>query len=145
LGKYLTAYMGFFGLFSLSSLAFPGTNSFVGEILVLVGSFQMSYWVGALAIPGALLAAAYMLRLLQKMAWGEPSSVPKWHGARDLNLREWVYLVPLALMVLYLGLAPGLTLRAVDPSLTQTLSKIEALKQNNTTAVALNIFERGNK
>jgi NADH-quinone oxidoreductase subunit M len=145
LGKYLPAYMGFFGLFSLSSLAFPGTNSFVGEILVLVGSFQMSYWVGALAIPGALLAAAYMLRLLQKMAWGEPSSVPKWHGARDLNLREWVYLVPLALMVLYLGLAPGLTLRAVDPSLTQTLSKIEALKQNNTTAVALNIFERGNK
>jgi NADH-quinone oxidoreductase subunit M len=144
LGKYLPAYMGFFGLFSLSSLAFPGTNSFVGEILVLVGSFQMSYWVGALAIPGALLAATYMLRLLQKMAWGEPSSVPGMHGAKDLNLREWVYLVPLALMVLYLGLAPGLTLRAVDPSLTQTLSKIETLKQNQT-AVALNIDNEGNK
>jgi NADH-quinone oxidoreductase subunit M len=73
------------------------------------------------------------------MAWGEPSSVPKWHGARDLNVREWVYLVRLALLVLYLGLAPGLTLRAIDPSLTQTLSKIEALKQNNTTAVAYNL------
>jgi NADH-quinone oxidoreductase subunit M len=106
----------------------------------------MSYRVGALAIPGALLAATYMLRLLQKMAWGEPSSVPGMHGAKDLNLREWVYLVPLALMVLYLGLAPGLTLRAIDPSLTQTLSRIEELKQHNTTtAIALNIDNKENK
>lgn len=138
MGKYIPAYMGFFGLFSLSSLAFPGTNSFVGEILVLVGAFQTSVWVGALVIPGALLAAAYMLRLLQKMAWGEPSSVPGWHGVRDLNKREWVYLVPLALLVFYLGLAPGLTLRAVDPSLNQTLVKIKTLQQQKS-AIALNL------
>ncbi|MFW5734465.1 MAG: complex I subunit 4 family protein, partial [Oceanidesulfovibrio sp.] len=67
LGKYLPAYMFFFGLFSLSSLAFPGTNSFVGEALVLIGAFSRNFWVGALAVPGALLAAAYMLRLLQKL------------------------------------------------------------------------------
>ncbi|PIP40018.1 MAG: NADH-quinone oxidoreductase subunit M [Desulfobacterales bacterium CG23_combo_of_CG06-09_8_20_14_all_51_8] len=143
LGKFLPAYMFFFGLFSLSSLAFPGTNSFVGEILVLIGAFQNNYWVGAMAIPGALLAAAYMLRLLQKMAWGEPSSVPGWHGAAnkkkfDINLREWAYLVPLALLVIYLGLAPGLTLRTIDPSLNQTLSKIQTLQQQ-PSAVALNI------
>jgi NADH-quinone oxidoreductase subunit M len=134
LGKFLPAYMGFFGLFALSSLAFPGTNSFVGELLVLVGSFTKNYWVGAMAIPGALLAATYMLRLLQKMAWGEPSSVKGW---KDLNIREWAYLVPLALLVLYLGLAPGLALRTVDPSLNQTLSKISTL-QNNAATIALN-------
>lgn len=135
LGKLLPAYMGFFGLFALSSLAFPGTNSFVGEVLVLIGAFKSSYVVGALAIPGALLAATYMLRLLQKMAWGEPSSVKGW---KDLNLREWVYLVPLAVLVIYLGLAPGLTLRTVNASLSQTISKIETIQQNNA-AIALQL------
>jgi NADH-quinone oxidoreductase subunit M len=137
LGKFLPMYMGFFGLFALSSLAFPGTNSFVGEILVLIGSFTKNYWVGAMAIPGALLAATYMLRLLQKMAWGEPSSVPGWHGWKDLKIREWVYLIPLALLVLYLGLAPGLTLKTIDPSLNHTLSKISAVQQKTAT-IALN-------
>jgi NADH-quinone oxidoreductase subunit M len=87
LGKYLPAYMGFFGLFALSSLGFPGTNSFVGEALVLIGVFAQKPWVGAVAIPGVMLGAAYMLRLGQKLAWGEPRAEYK-----DLNIREWVFL-----------------------------------------------------
>lgn len=74
LGKFMPIYMGFFGLFTLSSFGFPGTNSFVGEALVLFGVFDFSYWVGALTIPGAMIAAAYMLRIALKMAWGEPPS-----------------------------------------------------------------------
>ena len=118
LGKFLPAYMFFFGLFSLSSLGFPGTNSFVGEALVLVGAFQGNVIIGALAIPGAMLAAAYMLRLLQKLAWGEPAS-----GSRfaDLSIREWVYLAPLAALVLYIGLAPTRTLQIIDPSINDLL------------------------
>ncbi len=123
LGKYLPAYMAFFGLFSLSSLAFPGTNSFVGEFLVLLGAFKSSYLIGALAVPGALLAAAYMLRLLQRMAWREPSHAQDWP---DLKPREWAYLLPLVFFVLYLGLAPGLTLSAIDPSIQRILSKFAA-------------------
>ncbi len=73
LGKYLPAYMGFFGLFALSSLGFPGTNSFVGEALVLIGAFAANPWVGAAIIPGVMLGAAYMLRLGQKLAWGAPT------------------------------------------------------------------------
>ena len=123
LGKYLPAFMFFFGLFSLSSLAFPGTNSFVGEILVLIGAFSNSYLVGAMAIPGALLAAAYMLRLLQKIAWQEPSQAMNF---KDLNLREWAYLLPLAFFVLYLGLYPGLTLSAIEPSILRIVSRVSA-------------------
>lgn len=122
LGKYLPAYMFFFGLFSLSSLAFPGTNSFVGEALVLIGTFSKNKVVGLLAIPGALLAAAYMLRLLQKLAWGEPS---KGKNFKDLNFREWAYLLPLAILVLYLGLAPKLALKTMDASIQKSLTKIE--------------------
>lgn len=123
LGKYLPAYMFFFGLFSLSSLGFPGTNSFVGEALVLVGAFQNSLLIGGLAIPGAMLGAAYMLRLLQKLAWGQPSC-----GANfaDLSPREWVYLTPLAVFVFYIGLAPTQTLRIMDPSINTLLKDFSA-------------------
>jgi len=123
LSKFLPAYLFFFGLFSLSSLAFPGTNSFVGEALVLIGTFNKNMVMGLLAIPGALLAAAYMLRLLQKLAWGEPSAAgaQEW---KDLNLREWIYLLPLAILVIYLGLAPGLALKTMDASLIQILNYV---------------------
>jgi NADH-quinone oxidoreductase subunit M len=120
LGKYLPAYMGFFGLFALSSLGFPGTNSFVGEALVLIGAFAHQPWVGAAAVPGVMLGAAYMLRLGQKLAWGEPAKAKAWS---DLNVREWVYFLPLAVLVIYIGLAPGLTLRAMDPTLTRVLAE----------------------
>ena len=120
LGKYLPAYMGFFGLFALSSLGFPGTNSFVGEALVMIGAFAANPWVGAAIVPGVMLGAAYMLRLGQKLAWGAPTEAARW---RDLNVREWLYFAPLAVLVIYIGLAPGLTLRAMDPTLGRVLAE----------------------
>jgi NADH-quinone oxidoreductase subunit M len=126
LGKFLPIYMVFFGLFSLSSLGFPGTNSFVGEALVLIGAFRNSYLIGAFAVPGAMLAAAYMLRLTQKMAWGAPSKAKTW---RDLNLREIAALAPLAILVLYIGFAPGLALRAINPSVEKLVSDFKAKTQ----------------
>jgi len=121
LGKFLPAYMGFFGLFALSSLGFPGTNSFVGEALVLIGVFAAKPWVGAAVVPGVMLGAAYMLRLGLKLAWGEPSRAGAW---KDLNRREWIYFAPLALLVLYIGLAPTLALKAIDPTLMRVLDQV---------------------
>jgi NADH-quinone oxidoreductase subunit M len=123
LGKYLPAYMGFFGLFALSALGFPGTNSFVGEALVLIGTFAQNPWLGAAVIPGVLLGAAYMLRLGQKLAWGQPCHATAW---KDLKPREWLYFVPLAILVIYLGLAPGLALRAIDPTLARVLGEFSS-------------------
>ena len=74
LGKYLPAFMGFWGVFALASLSFPGTNGFVGEILVFAAAFRVDPIVGALIVPGALLGAAYMFRVSLKMAWGQPAS-----------------------------------------------------------------------
>ncbi|MEW6259928.1 MAG: NADH-quinone oxidoreductase subunit M [Thermodesulfobacteriota bacterium] len=122
LGKYLPAYMGFFGLFALSSLGFPGMNSFVGELLVLIGVFAKHPWVGAAAIPGVLLGATYMLRLTRNLAWGEPSSLRNWP---DLSVREWIVFLPLAVLVFYIGLAPGLTLRAIDPTLNRVIAEFQ--------------------
>ena len=133
LGKYLPGYMFFFGLFALSSLGFPGTNSFVGEMLVLIGVFKASPWIGAIVIPGVMMGAAYMLRLGQKLAWGEPTQAKSWN---DLSLREWGYLVPLAILVFYIGLAPGLTLKAIDPSLNRVLDRFAVKPKQAVVAVA---------
>lgn len=121
----LPAFMFFFGLFTLSSFGFPGTNSFVGEALALFGAFEYNMIVGGLAIPGAMVAAAYMLRLGLKLAWGEPKTAA---GFADLNWREWIYLMPLAVLVLYIGLAPGIFLKVIDPSIEKLLSDFEARK-----------------
>jgi NADH-quinone oxidoreductase subunit M len=121
LGKYMPAYVGYFGLFAFSSFAFPGTNSFVGELLVLIGAFQSNPWVGAAVIPGVLLAATYMLRLAQKLTWGEPRSYKK--GWKDLNGREWAYLLPCAFFVVYIGLAPGVFFKTMDASVQHLVSE----------------------
>ena len=115
--------MGFWGLFAFAGFAFPGTNNFVGEFLILAGAFERNLWLGAVSVPGALLAAAYMLRPTQKMTWGEPSSATKW---RDMNRREWACLIPLAFLVLYLGLAPTLCLKVMNPSLKNLIGAFQS-------------------
>ena len=129
MGKYLPAYMGFWGLFAFSSFGFPGTNSFVGEFLVMLGAFEVKTWIGLATVPGALLAAAYMLRLTQKMAWGAPTGAVTW---KDLNKREWLYLLPLAFFVLYIGLAPTPLFKVMDPSLKTVTARL----RTEPTAVA---------
>jgi NADH-quinone oxidoreductase subunit M len=126
LGKYLPAFMGFWGLYALASFGFPGTNGFVGEMLVFTGAFQKSYIVGAFLVPGALLGAAYMFRVSLKMAWGQPSSAKTWP---DLNTREWAYLLIPAVFVFYIGLAPGFFFKLIDPSVEKLVGDF---KQRNT-------------
>ncbi len=133
LGKYMPAFMFFWGLFSLASFGFPGTNGFVGEILVFVGAFQHSLLIGLLLVPGALLATAYMFRLGLKMAWGTPSSAKSWS---DLCPREWVFLLVPAVMVFYIGLVPAPFFQMITPSVEKLLAEYDSHKtvaQSETT------------
>jgi NADH-quinone oxidoreductase subunit M len=123
LGRYLPAFMGFWGLFALASLGFPGTNGFVGEVLVFIAAFASDPFIGLLIVPGALLGAAYMFRVSLQMAWGTPSSAANWP---DLNRREWSYLLLPAVLTLVIGLAPGPFVRLMDPSITTLLTEYRA-------------------
>ncbi|MCK9363852.1 MAG: NADH-quinone oxidoreductase subunit M [Syntrophales bacterium] len=102
LGKIMPIYMFFFGLFAVSSFAFPGTNSFVGELYVLIGTFATNRIAGFFAIVGAVIAAAYMLKLLKQIAWGREDK----RDIKDMNLREIIYMLPLAVFVLWVGIFP---------------------------------------
>lgn len=135
LGKYLPAFMFFWGLYALASFGFPGTNGFVGEVLVFVAAFQQSLTVGALIVPGALLAAAYMFRVSLRMAWGSPSTAKTWN---DLNCREWTYLLLPAVLVLWIGLAPAPFLRLIDPSVDRLLADLRGRAPVKEAPLALN-------
>ncbi len=102
-GKHMPIYVTFLTFFSLSSFGFPATNSFVGEFLILAGTFKHNIWLALAAIPGAVLAAAYMLRMLQKIIWGGTDN-PDQSWIKDLNLREIITLAPFLFFVFWIGL-----------------------------------------
>ena len=94
----------FFLFFSLASLGLPGLANFSGEILVFAGTFQHNPLWGALALPGVVFAAAYILRMVQGVLWGARPPGRSWP---DLSWRELLALAPLAVVTLWLGLYPG--------------------------------------
>jgi NADH-quinone oxidoreductase subunit M len=121
LGRLMPGFVFFLGLFSLSSMGFPGTASFVGEFLCLVGAFDKSYILGLWVIPGALLAAAYMFRMFLKLTWGKGGDV---NHARDIDLREWACLAPPAVLVIIFGFYPAPLLKIMNPVLETLLARI---------------------
>lgn len=130
-GKYMPVYVTFLAFFSLSSFGFPGTNSFVGEFMVLAGVFEPNQLfsnniaLGLAAIPGAVLAAAYMLRMLQKIIWGGPNN-PDQSWITDLNAREIITLAPFLLFVFWIGLAPGTFLQFMHVSVADLVTRFHA-------------------
>ncbi len=113
LGKFMPAYVGFFGLFAVSSFAFPGTNSFVGELYVLISAFASNKIGGFFAVVGAVVAAAYMLKLLKAIIWGREDK----RDLKDLNVREVLYLLPLAVFVFWVGLFPRPFIQVMETTL----------------------------
>jgi NADH-quinone oxidoreductase subunit M len=112
-----------FGLFALSSLAFPGTNSFIGEFLVLAGGFEFSRVLTACAVPGVVLAAAYNFRMLQRVAFGGTKN-PGHEGLRDIGFREACALVPMAAFILWIGLAPAPFTRVLHAGVGHLLEQV---------------------
>jgi len=94
----------FFLLFALASLGLPGLANFSGEILVLLGTFPQHPVWAVVALVGVVFAAAYMLRLVQGVVWGSPRAELV---LADLTSREWLMLLPMAILVIWLGLYPA--------------------------------------
>ncbi len=121
LSKIMPVYAGFFGLFAVSSFGFPGTNNFVGELYVLVSAFVWSRPAGFLAAVGAVIAAAYMLRLLKQIVWGREDQ----REIRDMNLREVIFMAPLGVFVFWIGLFPRPFIRIMEVTLGHLLAQLQ--------------------
>lgn len=110
----------FFLLFSFASLGLPGLANFAGEILILVGTFASKPLWASIAVVGVLMAAIYMLRLVQSVIWG-PCCEP--FEKQDLVTREWLVLIPLALLVIWLGCYPQPLLDPIREPVTLLLQQ----------------------
>jgi len=111
---------GFFLFAVLSSLALPGLVSFIGEFMVLLGTFQRYIWVGAIATLGIVITAAYVLRVYQKSMTGPVGDGLS--SIKDLGAREITALVPIAALTILLGLYPAPVLNVVNPAVEQLMS-----------------------
>jgi NADH-quinone oxidoreductase subunit M len=113
---------GLLAFASFASLGLPGLSGFVGEFLSLIGAWSSAMWVGwvVIAAVGVLLAAAYMLWLVQRVVLGTPS--PAVEPIGDLTRTEVAVLVPLVLLTLTVGMWWDALLRFSDPAVRAVLA-----------------------
>ena len=103
--NYLPKYSLLFLIFALAALGLPGTTGFLGEFLILTGTFQKSYLAAILATLGVVLGAAYMLWLTKRVIFGVTQN-PKIQTLSDINKSEIIMLVTLAFFVIFFGFYP---------------------------------------
>ncbi|MCB1651430.1 MAG: NADH-quinone oxidoreductase subunit M [Alphaproteobacteria bacterium] len=119
--KNMPRYATVFMIFMLGSVGLPGTSGFVGEFLVLLGTFQVHTVYAALAATGVVLGAAYMLMLYRRVVFGPPAHNDAL-AMPDLSLREFWILAPLVVLVLWLGVFPNQVNNKIAPSVERLIS-----------------------
>lgn len=106
LARQMPVFTTFFLIITLSSIGLPGLNGFIGEFLVLLGTFEVHRLLAILAATGMILSAVYMLTMVQRVHFG-PLDKAENRVLKDLNPREIATLVPIVLLCLWIGLFPA--------------------------------------
>jgi NADH-quinone oxidoreductase subunit M len=136
LAKVMPLYTLLFVIIVMSSVGLPGTNGFIGEFMILNGTFVSDrlptpFFFALFAATGVILAAVYMLHATLRMFWG-PNENPDNQELADLGRRELTALAPLVALVFLLGFFPNLFLEKMNPSVDAFLRTYDAkLRDSN--------------
>ena len=123
LQQRMPRFVAILSLFAVASFGLPTTSNFIGEFLILVGVSYENFTFVVLAMGGIVLGAAYMLWMLQRVAFGEArTEVAK--KMTDLNTREMLTIMPLAIAVVAIGVYPGPLLEAMDSSVSFVVERL---------------------
>jgi NADH-quinone oxidoreductase subunit M len=120
----LPVYAAFFMVFTLASIGLPGMNGFIGEFLIILGGFAANKWAGVLAATGIIIGAGYMLWLYQRMFFVDLN--PKLKGLPDVNPREIVTLLPMVVIIFWIGVYPNSLLSFMHASVEHLLDRINS-------------------
>ena len=124
----MPVYAFTFMIFMLASVGLPGTAGFVGEILILVGVYQVNTWVAALAALGVILGAAYMLWLYRRTVFGELEK-DDLKQILDMNSREIAFFAPLVILAIVMGVYPGPFLDVMHVSVDHLIQQYQTAIQ----------------
>ena len=128
--NYLPKYSFLFIFFALAGLGLPGTSGFLGEFLILVGTFQKNYLVSMLATFGVVLGAAYMLWLTKRVIFGVTNN-NEIKNLKDINNLEALMLTTLAILVILLGFYPSPLMDTLNISVNNLISNYEIAIETN--------------
>lgn len=127
---YSTALM----IAMLSSVGLPGLNGFIGEFLILIGSFKSpvlnSFWFTAFAATGVIFAAVYLLWMYQRVVFGKVTNPELEHELTDLNAREFIVLIPIFIFIVWIGIYPSTFLNMTEVSVKSILQQISQTSVN---------------
>lgn len=126
IARVMPVYAAFFLITTFSSIAVPGTNGFVGEFLVLLGTFKsnLPLWFGVIATSGVILGAAYMLWMVQKVFFGQVTHQENL-GLKDLDKRELIAALPFIVLIAVMGLYPQPFLDVLNTSTTRYVARAQ--------------------
>jgi NADH-quinone oxidoreductase subunit M len=125
LADRMPAYAFVFMAFTLASVGLPGTSGFVGEFLILLGTFKVNTLYATLAATGMFLGVTYMLYLYRRVIFGTITRADL-RGLLDLSLREKVVFAPLLVLVLWMGFYPNSFLRPIQASVDHLVQQVTA-------------------
>ncbi len=123
LAKVMPIYAVVFMITTLSSIGLPGLNGFVGEFLILLGTFKANWIYGVIGASGVILGAVYMLILYQRVFFGECTN-PKNLSLKDMSIREIIVMVPLVILMVIMGVIPNYFLSKIDVSMGEFFKMI---------------------
>ena len=127
IAKQMPIYFFLFLIVLLSSVGLPLLNGFVGEFLILLGSFNVAPWVAIVGGTGIIFGAAYMLWMFQRLMFG-PLENPANKELKDLNAREIAILVPIILAMFWIGIYSNSFLRKMDTAVKQSIEQVQPKK-----------------
>ncbi len=123
IAKKMPKYATVFIIISLSSIGLPGLNGFVGEYLILLGTFKSNWIYATFAATGVIFAAVYLLWMIQRVFYGKLDK-PENEDLQDLNLREKIILYPLVAMTVIMGIFPQIFLSKMEVSVRVFLENL---------------------
>jgi len=124
LAKVIPKFTVCFMIMTLSSIGLPGTNGFVGEFLILLGLFQVSFIYAMLATTGVIFAACYMLWMFQRVMFLELKN-PKNEDMEDMTPREMTIMAPLIILVFWIGFYPKPFTETFDASIEHLITRVD--------------------
>lgn len=136
IAKVMPVYAVVFMIATLSSVALPGTNGFVGEFLILLGTWKTSPVIAAVGGLGVIFGAVYMLWMFQRVMFGKVTQ-PKNEGLKDLSFRERMVVAPFIIAIFVMGIYPNFFFRKMEPSVQRFLTRVTPSSPTVETGTAV--------